>query len=284
MKPRAETPYLLMVDHSADEFQQGVSYKTWRPCGTRDWLLIFTKAGSGCITTASGRLLTRPGDAILYAPGEMQDYKTNPAAGRWHLLWVHFVPKPSWLPWLRWPTGAHGGAMLHLEKGEIRDSFTAAMYRLIRMSRRRLPNARDFSGNALEEALLWAHAVASQDDWTRTDPRIRKAMDYLVADLRRPFQLADLARHCGLSVSRLAHLFKDEVGASPQQFFERQRMWQSGRLLRLTSLRIGEVAAEVGYDDAFYFSNRFRRYAGINPTRFRQQADKVLPSPAAARH
>ncbi len=48
-------------------------------------------------------------------------------------------------------------------------------------------------------------------------------------------------------------------------------MWHASRLLRLTSLGIAEVAAEVGYEDAFYFSNRFRRYAGKSPTKFRAQ-------------
>jgi AraC family transcriptional regulator of arabinose operon len=48
-------------------------------------------------------------------------------------------------------------------------------------------------------------------------------------------------------------------------------MGQAGQLLRLTGLGIAEVAAEVGYDDPFYFSNRFHRYSGKSPTQFRQQ-------------
>ena len=109
----------------------------------------------------------------------------------------------------------------------------------------------------------------------RTDPRVRRAMDYLAANLRQPFRLETLARHCGLSVSRLAHLFKTGAGTSPQQFFEQQRMWHAGQLLRLTGLPVAEVAVEVGYDDPFYFSNRFRRYAGKSPTQFRRQRKPI---------
>jgi AraC family transcriptional regulator of arabinose operon len=253
----------------------GPSYSSWRPNGTNDWLLIYTAAGAGYLTTKTAEGPTRVGEVTLYAPGDFQDYRTDPTAKRWHLLWSHFVPRPSWQPWLQWPIGAHGVKSLYLEKGEIRDAFVQALYRMLKVSRRRLPNAIDFARNALEEALLWAHVSASRGDWMRTDPRVRRAMDYLAANLAQPFDLETLARHCGLSVSRLAHLFKSEVGSSPQQFSERLRMEQASHLLRLTGLGVAEVAAEVGYEDAFYFSNRFRRYAGKSPLQFRRQ--KKLP-------
>jgi AraC family transcriptional regulator of arabinose operon len=46
-------------------------------------------------------------------------------------------------------------------------------------------------------------------------------------------------------------------------------MQMASRLLRLTGFTITEVAAEVGYADPFYFSNRFRRYSGKSPSQFR---------------
>jgi AraC family transcriptional regulator, arabinose operon regulatory protein len=271
MKPRLESPHVPTAGLYAGEFRQGRSYANWRPRGSGDWLLIYTQTGSGCITTGSGVLSTRPGEVILYAPGDLQDYKTDPTVGRWHLLWTHFMPKLWWQPWLRWPAGTHGVKSLYLEKGEVRDGFAGALQRMVRIFRRQLPDANDFAGNALEEALLWAQASASRGDWMRTDPRVRRAMDFLTTNLRQHFELDALARHCGLSVFHLAHLFKVETGTSPQRFFEQQRMWHAGRLLRLTGLSIAEVAAEVGYADSFYFSNRFRRYSGKSPTQYRRQ-------------
>ena len=105
------------------------------------------------------------------------------------------------------------------------------------------------------------------------DLRVRKAIDYLATDLRGPFDLERLARHCGMSVSRLAHLFKQQTGASPREYLERHRMQRACQLLRVTALGISEVAAEVGYPDAFYFSNRFRRAFGQSPSRFRGERE-----------
>jgi AraC family transcriptional regulator of arabinose operon len=215
-------------------------------------------------------LFTRAGDAVLYAPHELQDYSTSPDVGTWHLLWVHFVPKAQWFPWLRWPAGSNGLRLLHTKSGEVREHVAAAMRRMISISRREIPGARDLAANALEEALLWANVVTSQDRWLVMDERVRKAIDYLTARPHEPFVLGKLARHCGVSVSRLACLFKEETGTSPQQFFERHRMQHASQLLRLTSLSITEIAGEVGYADPFYFSKRFRRYSGKNPSGYRQ--------------
>jgi AraC family transcriptional regulator of arabinose operon len=273
MRKRRETPHRPESDLNADEFRRGEKYYSLRPRGSGDRLLIYTVAGSGRITTPEGSFATRPGEALLYAPTDYQDYGTDPDARRWHLLWSHFRPRAPWHAWLQWPVNtATGIRHITLERGEIRDSFARALLRTIHVLRRRFPNAGDFAANALEEALLWAHLVAARGAWMRLDPRVRKAMDYLVANLRQPFNLETLARHCGLSISRLAHLFKGETGTSPQQFFEQERMRQAGQLLRVTGLGIAEIAAEVGYDDPFYFTNRFRRHAGQSPTQFRRSA------------
>ena len=280
MARRAETPSSPTSDLYGGEFRRGRSYDNWRPRGSGDWLLIYTVAGAGYLTTRAKQGPTRIGEAILYAPGDLQDYRTDPSAGHWHLLWAHFIPRPSWHPWLQWPTGPHGVANLQLEAGEVRDRFAAALRRLVQMHRRQFPQATDFAFNALEEALLWAHLAASRGRWMQLDLRVRKAMDYLVADLRRPFRLEDLARHCGLSISRLAHLFTLETGLSPQQFFEQHRMGYAAQLLRSTGLGVAEIAAETGYDDPFYFTHRFRRYSGHSPTAFRKRKNPRHPSPA----
>ena len=272
---RRETIYRRESDLVAGEFRSGRSYRNWRPRGSGDWLLIYTVGGAGRITTATGDFTTQPGEVIVYAPDDLQDYKTDVAVGQWHLLWSHFTPRPGWYAWLAWPKNAVGLRHIHLPKGDVRDAFAAALARTLRTYRRRLSNSADFAANALEEALLWAHLAASRGDWMRTDPRVRKAMDYLAANVRQPVRLEALARHCGLSVSRLAHLFKDESGVSPQHFFEQQRMRQATQMLRMTGFGIAEIAAEVGYDDPFYFTNRFRRHTGKSPTQYRQRANSV---------
>ena len=266
MDSRPETAYTQHDELFADEFRRGRSYTTWRPHGTTDWLLIYTEAGSGRFATPAGTHETQPGEAVLLAPGEQHDYTT--ARDHWHLLWAHFVPPARWQPWLKWPV-QKGLRVLRLDQGEVRERFRAAMTRTIRMGRRKLPGARELAVNGLEEALLWANVSASKDPWLTLDPRVRKAIDHMGANLGKPFRLGELARHCGTSVSRLAYVFKRETGTSPRQYLEQQRLLHAARLLRMTGLGVAEIAGEAGFADPFYFSNRFRKFAGVSPTEFR---------------
>ena len=252
-----------------DEFLQGSSYSTRRPVGSGDWLLIYTDDGEGRIVVDGETYLLRPGSAVLYAPGDAQDYATSSAPEKWRLLWAHFLPLPHWQALLDWPRRARGIRLVHFEEGEMRERFSTALRRMISLSRRPLPGVRDLTLNALEEALLWSRAALSDDPWLAMDHRVRRAVDYLAVHLKEPFDLGSLARHAGLSPSRLSHLFRQALRTSPQRFLEHQRMEHAANLLRLTNLAIGEVASEVGYSDPFYFSNRFRRHSGRNPRAYR---------------
>ena len=266
METRPIAPHHLDDRLFPGDFQRDGTYTNWRPRGTSDWLLIYTEGGSGRFVSPTGTFETAAGEAVLYAPGDQHDYST--AKDHWHLLWAHFIPAPHWLPWLKWPE-VRGVRMLRLGKEEVREQFREAMLRMLRMFRRKLPGAVDMAANALEEALLWANVAASKEPWLSMDPRVRKAIDYLGANLREPFQLSALARHCGSSVSRLSHLFKKETGLSPRHYLEQQRIRHACQLLRLTSLGIAEIAAETGFADPFYFSNRFRRAERASPSDFR---------------
>ena len=216
--------------------------------------------------------MVHAGDIVLYAPQEPQDYSTSSVADEWHLLWAHFLPKPHWQAWLSWPATEQGLKLLRLAGSDVHPEFHASMRRMIDLSRRPVSIARDLAMTALEEALLWARLAAYQDKWVTMDGRVRKAIDYLSVQFREPFQMEILARHSGLSVSRLAHLFTAQTGLSPQRFLERHRMQVASRMLRMTDFTVTEIASEVGYDDPFYFSNRFRRYSGKSPSQFRADA------------
>ena len=276
MNPRTPPPpddaHTPVADLYCDEFHSGRSYHTHRSHGSGDWLLIYTVGGAGLLRTGHGSRITVPGDAVLYGPGDFQDYGTNPEPGDWHILWAHFAPRPQRNIWLRWPLSREGLKLLHFDQGEMRTRFASAMRRMLTVSRRQVPFASDLASNALEEALLWAAAAASGDAWLAMDPRIRNAIDHLAENMKQPFALAGLARRCGLSVSRLVHLFTENTGVSPRSFLEQRRMQHASQLLRLTSLTVTEIAAEVGYPDPFYFSNRFRRHAGASPSAFRKQS------------
>ena len=249
----------------ASEFDRGPAYASWRPRGSNDWLLIYTAAGAGNIVLGGAARRLEPGEAVLFAPGAEQDYSTNPKDGRWRLLWAHFHPRPDWRAWLRWPEAAAGVGWITLPAGEVRRGFEGGLRRAANRLKR--PDGVEFAVNALEESLLWARRAIRPE--ARLNDRIRRAMYYMAEHSARPFRLQDVATHCGLSLSRLSHLFKAQIGQTPQRYSEELRLRLAQQLLAHSSLPVAEIAAETGFMDAFYFAKRFRKFAGCTPTEYR---------------
>ena len=271
---RKETPWIPSPDLCSDYFEEDASYTNWRPRGGGDYLMIYTEAGAGRFVTAKGTVIAKKGEAVLYSPHELQDYSTDGKRGFWNLSWVHFLPKPHWQIWLDWPVSEEGLKIIALGGGEVGQRFKQALHDVIRLSRHPIPEAMDLASNSLEAALLWARSAASREGWHQIDARVRKAMGYLTEHLREPFSMEELAGHCHVSGSRLAHLFKEQTKTTPQQFFEAQRMRQARNLLRFTGRSVAEVAADVGYDDPYYFTKRFHRHAGESPSAFRKNVKR----------
>jgi len=262
---RPITPHVGADPLVCSEFQQGRNYTNWRPHGSGDWLLILTCGGAGRVRLTDGERCLYPGDAVLFAPGAAQDYFTDEATGHWHLRWAHFQPRPHWRAWLLWPQIASRVGCVGL-RGPAEVAASAALGRMITTHRLGGPAVNDLAMNALEEALLWIFRLSSDDRLAGVDPRVQRAAHHLAAHPGEAFNLGKLAAHCGLSRSRLSHLFRAELGTTPQRLGEKIRLDFAHQLLAQTNLSVGEIAQEVGFTDALYFSRRFRLQFGHAPS------------------
>jgi len=249
--------------HSAAHFRQGTDYKNWRDHGTNDYLLILTLGGCGKVISGSAEVMATEGTVTLYHPHVHHHYDTDPQTGHWDFLFSHFLPQPQWRVWMNWPEKTHGFRSLVLKDKTVFKKATAAMNDTIFHHRQHLPGSTELALNALERAILWINS-ANHD--RPLDERIRKAVDILSENLDKPFSLVHLAKDCGLSVSRLSHLFQEQIGEPPRQYLERLRLQLAVQLLQSSNLSIGEIAEETGYENAFYFSLRFKKAFGKSPS------------------
>lgn len=249
-------------------------YDVWRPQGTRDWLLMNTVAGAGRISIAgTGDVITEPGDVVIIRPGVPHDYGTAGVRSgepvSWSLQFVHFHPRAEWLGWLDWPQPLPGVLRVRTG-GETQRRIREALEAADTFGRSELRQARMFAVNAVEAALLWC--TTSDPGAGPLDPRVLAAMEDMAGRLAQPITVAGLARRAGLSSSRFAHLFTEQVGVSPMRYLERQRMRLAEQLLDLTPRTVAEIARTVGFEDPLYFSSRFRAYAGMPPTAYRRRS------------
>jgi AraC-like DNA-binding protein len=84
-----------------------------------------------------------------------------------------------------------------------------------------------------------------------------------------PLSLRDVARAVNLSPGHLATTVRRRTGRTVLEWITERRMVQARRLLVGTARPVGEIAREVGYPDAGYFTRLFTRTHGTTPTRWR---------------
>jgi AraC family transcriptional regulator of arabinose operon len=278
---RNSTPVPTVAPIITGHFREGSGYTTWRPRGTTDWLLIFTNDGRGRFGTSEGKdRLAVAGDLLLLRPQTLHDYGTAHGANLWDILWSHFLPRPHWLDWLSvWPDTAPGIVHTSLSeptRSEVAQNLQAMHHQALGGQARRDA----FAMNYLEMALLQCDRALLPFGGGRIDERVLRARAYLLEHLSEPMMMSTLAREVDLSVSRLAHLFRSQTGQTPQQFVEAERMARAQQLLERTGRTITAIALEVGFENPFYFSLRFKKHTGLSPRdwRLKRQQEEALPT------
>jgi two-component system response regulator YesN len=117
---------------------------------------------------------------------------------------------------------------------------------------------------------------SSQD--ARKVSQIRPAINYIDANYNKPITLADVAKASHLSISRLAHIFKEQMGITIIDYLTSVRIERAKQLLLATDQNCTEICFEVGYNDQSYFTRTFKGLVGMAPRQFKarnQRKEKI---------
>ncbi len=108
---------------------------------------------------------------------------------------------------------------------------------------------------------------------TQTEPGfsdgIAAARRYIRLNFASNLRLSDIAAACHLSKSYLSTRFHKECGQTISDYLLSCRMEQAKKLLRYSSLPIGEVADQCGIGDGSYFAKCFTKWVGMGPEKWR---------------
>lgn len=271
MPPRIDTPAPPPGSLVIGTYRVGPRFNTYRDHGTNDWLLVYNLSGHARFGHASGEILSGPGEMILIKPKVRHDYGTAAGESHWEPLWAHFIPRIGWHEWLEWPEAAPGIMRLRLPHGAAKTAIITRFRSMLKINTGTDRLRRELALNALEEIILRCDSVNPKGENSRMDMRIRTAMDYISSHFAEPLTVPLIAERCGLSPSRLAHLFRANTGETPQRYLEALRLNRAQQLLEFTQSPIRHIAEAVGFSNPFYFTLRFKQQCGMSPRAWRQQ-------------
>lgn len=114
------------------------------------------------------------------------------------------------------------------------------------------------------------------------DQRVQRIQEVMRDNLSRDLPLRGLAQAVNLSVWRLCHIFRIEVGLSPIQYLKILRMEKAKGLLETSFLSVKEITHIVGLSDESHFVRDFKRAYGVPPTLYRLQRSNTAPTRTSA--
>ena len=238
-------------------------------CERRDppeGVLIFCAEGRGHLSLAGRRWEIGPGDLLYCPPGVHHIYSAD-SQQPWTIGWMHLYGRD--LPFYEKLLGfTRSEPVRHIgRQPDLLEEF------------RRLSECFQSDGGDRNLFIIQAQAlhilgrIAAVPPSMATIPvqtqAIQKAMTLMEASLDRPFDLARFARHAGYHPSYFTRLFRQVTGQPPVGWFNRQKMRRACSLLQLSDQRIQDIARQLGYGDAFYFSKAFKKIIGIPPETYR---------------
>lgn len=122
--------------------------------------------------------------------------------------------------------------------------------------------------------LLSMHSPSESPIITPYSPYTRTVCDYIhenYASIKNETELANIVH---ISVHHLCRLFKSDMNMTPIQYLINYRIKQASKLLKMTELSINAISSEVGFANANYFCNVFKKHHdGLSPKNYR---DKYL--------
>lgn len=134
------------------------------------------------------------------------------------------------------------------------------------------------SGKNMESAITYAKKMISQaieirdqNSGNKNRSILKTAVDFIDSHyMEEDISLNTVANVANVSSNHFSALFSQNMGQTFIEYLTTLRMNKAKELLRCTGMRSSEIAGEIGYKDAHYFSYLFKKTQGMTPSDYRK--------------
>jgi AraC-like DNA-binding protein len=102
------------------------------------------------------------------------------------------------------------------------------------------------------------------------DQLIKKMLEYLHANYKKPILPSDVAASLKMSANYLSSLFSATMGVSCHRYLENIRFAKAREMLCVPGARIADVSAALGWASSSNFGRAFKERNGVTPGLWRQ--------------
>lgn len=137
-------------------------------------------------------------------------------------------------------------------------------------------NLHNNANHSAYDFVKWASYVTERTialikDSKKAQDVVGQAKMYISEHYKEAITRNDIAEHINLSPDYLARQFKKETGEHINDYLNRYRVSKAKELLQNPNNNASEIAAQVGFGSASYFSTIFKKYTDYTPNEYRKE-------------
>lgn len=259
--------HLPYVQELGDFISYGNFYT--RRDGLPSYLIIYTLSGEGVLEYNGNTQYLPVGHFFWIDCLKPQHYYTSPEVGKWHSIWTQFYgPGCQYYydSFMKANKGKNVGAL----SGDT--SIAANIYELIRLYESPEVNT-EIKASVLLASIMSECATACRCVRNEIPKYVKELRKYILANYTKNITLDILAQEFFLNKFYLQKMFKKYMGITPNDFLKNVRIEHAKELLRTTNLSIGNIASEVGIENASHLIRLFSHAEGSTPGEYRRRCN-----------
>ena len=101
--------------------------------------------------------------------------------------------------------------------------------------------------------------------------QLKKLISEIIANPGKNWNPNQMAEKLNVSSRKLYRIFVKEYGRPPYEMLTKIRVAEAGTQLARTKDSIANIAANLGYQSSFSFSNLFKKHTGLRPKDYRKK-------------
>lgn len=101
--------------------------------------------------------------------------------------------------------------------------------------------------------------------------RVRRAIEFMRANLDQPIGLDEVAASVAVSPFHFARIFRASTGVPPYRYLADLRIESARKLLTGPQVPLAEIAQSMQFSTPANFARAFRQATGMSPTEYRRQ-------------
>ncbi|HEY3416902.1 MAG TPA: AraC family transcriptional regulator [Armatimonadota bacterium] len=277
----AERPYSLSILHAGMEYN-GLSERAARSAPhTHDLyhIVLFTE-GENRFFFRNSAQPCHPGTLVVTGPGEQHTFlPLDPGKVRYVEVTFEYVHGQQRLtiPFHALLCAYTGQS---LPAGSYPIDLSGPQWHYLEALLRTLPDtlqqahpAREFYANVVMMQIFTFLVQQQYEEIlagsSAEESRLLRAREEIERRFRERLTVGELAEGAGWSVGYFSRAFTRRFGIAPIRYQQLLRITAAKNLLTTTDLSCHEIAARLGFTDAYYFSRTFHQLVGVPPRQYR---------------